>query len=212
MFTKDNHQDNISGQFPEWPQSAGKWSCMAIKEGHEIVISQSWPSKENHIYGNGKLYTACPMKYTHSCCCCCRCALFYCGYIIRSEWIHIIYSPIFFRLLHRQWNNRPISQIPQCIKQISHNAPFCNRNVHTRAHFCYKMVHYGIRHRCIMGFGLLCYYNLLSVSEVILRDMGKISPPKVNWYLSKIRTKTQSACIFLWIYCNIHTSIFIYMM
>ena len=27
--------------------------------------------------------------------------------------------------------NRPISQIPQCIRQISHNAPFCNRNVHT---------------------------------------------------------------------------------
>ena len=25
---------------------------------------------------------------------------------------------------------RPISQIPQCIRQISHNASFCNRNVH----------------------------------------------------------------------------------
>ena len=31
---------------------------------------------------------------------------------------------------------RPISQIPQCIRQISHNVPFCNRNVHMRAHFC----------------------------------------------------------------------------
>ena len=27
--------------------------------------------------------------------------------------------------------DRPISQIPPCIRQISHNAPFCNRNVHT---------------------------------------------------------------------------------
>ena len=27
-------------------------------------------------------------------------------------------------------NIGPISQIPQCIKQISHTAPFCNRNVH----------------------------------------------------------------------------------
>ena len=27
--------------------------------------------------------------------------------------------------------NKPISQIPQCIRQISHNAPSCNRNVHT---------------------------------------------------------------------------------
>ena len=25
---------------------------------------------------------------------------------------------------------------------MSHNAPFCNRNVHTCAHFCYKIVHY----------------------------------------------------------------------
>ena len=53
---------------------------------------------------------------------------------------------------HIQHCNRPISQVPQCIRQISHNAPFCNRNVHTCAHFCYKMVHYGIWDRSIMGF------------------------------------------------------------
>ena len=42
--------------------------------------------------------------------------------------------------------------IPQCIRQIPHNAPFCNRNVHTYAHFCYKngalwdtaLIHCGI--------------------------------------------------------------------
>ena len=39
--------------------------------------------------------------------------------------------------------NRPISQIPQSIIIISHNAPVCNRNVHTCAHFCYKMIHCG---------------------------------------------------------------------
>ena len=32
----------------------------------------------------------------------------------------------------------------QCIRQISHNAPFCNRNVHMCAHFCYKW--------CIAGY------------------------------------------------------------
>ena len=32
--------------------------------------------------------------------------------------------------------NRPISQIPQRLWQILHNAPFCNRNVHTCAYFC----------------------------------------------------------------------------
>ena len=38
----------------------------------------------------------------------------------------------------------PVAQIPQFSNPISHNAPFCNRNVHMCAHFCYKMVHYGI--------------------------------------------------------------------
>ena len=55
-------------------------------------------------------------------------------------------------------SNRPISQIPQCIRQISHNATFCNRNVHMRAHFCYKMLHCGIWHRCILGFVKWVYY------------------------------------------------------
>ena len=55
-------------------------------------------------------------------------------------------------LLIENNRNRPISQIPQCISQISHNAPFCNRNVHTCAHFCYKMVHCGIWDWCIVGF------------------------------------------------------------
>ena len=40
--------------------------------------------------------------------------------------------------------HRPFAQIPQCTSPISHNAPFCNRNVHMCAHFCYKMVHCGI--------------------------------------------------------------------
>ena len=26
---------------------------------------------------------------------------------------------------------RSVAQIPQCIRQISHNAPFCSQNVHT---------------------------------------------------------------------------------
>ena len=34
---------------------------------------------------------------------------------------------------------------------ISHNAPFCNTDVHMRAHFWYKMVHCGIFVYCLMG-------------------------------------------------------------
>ena len=53
-------------------------------------------------------------------------------------------------MLHQPWAcNGPISHIPQCIGQISHNAPFCNRNVHIYAHFCYKMVHCGIWDWCV---------------------------------------------------------------
>ena len=49
------------------------------------------------------------------------------------------------RWIHDTNMNRPISQSSQCIRQTSHNAPFCYRNVHTCAHFCYKMLHCGIR-------------------------------------------------------------------
>ena len=48
-------------------------------------------------------------------------------------------------------SNRPVSQIPQCICAVSHNAPYCKRNVHMCAHFCYKMVHCGIFVWCIVG-------------------------------------------------------------
>ena len=47
----------------------------------------------------------------------------------------------------------PISQIPKCMRQISHNAPFCNIKVHTCAHFFYKMVHCGIWDWCIVRYG-----------------------------------------------------------
>ena len=49
-------------------------------------------------------------------------------------------------------DNRPNSQVQQCNNLISHNALFCNRNVHTCAHFCYKMMHCGIFNLCIVGF------------------------------------------------------------
>ena len=42
---------------------------------------------------------------------------------------------------------RPVAQIPQCIRPIYHNAPFCEGNVHMCAHFCYKMVHCGLSYR-----------------------------------------------------------------
>ena len=46
----------------------------------------------------------------------------------------------------------PTSQISQCIRQISHNAPSCNRNVHTCAYFSYKIMYFGIWNWYIVGF------------------------------------------------------------
>ena len=42
-----------------------------------------------------------------------------------------------------------ISQIPQCIRQISHNAPSCNRNVHTCAYFVITW--------CIVGYEIAAF-------------------------------------------------------
>ena len=68
----------------------------------------------------------------------------------------------------------PVSQIPQCIIQISYNAPFCNINVHTCAHFCYKIVHCGILAWCIVEFVRLVY--CISARDVTLKSIGKYIP------------------------------------
>ena len=49
-------------------------------------------------------------------------------------------------------HNWPVAHITQCTSPVSHNAPFCNRNVHMGAPFCYKMVHCGTFVQCIVGF------------------------------------------------------------
>ena len=53
-----------------------------------------------------------------------------------------VFCGVFPRILQRGFTEnwakrlmRPISQIPQCIRQLSHNALFCNRNVKICAHF-----------------------------------------------------------------------------
>ena len=46
--------------------------------------------------------------------------------------------------------NRPISQIPKCIRQISHIASFWNINMPSRVLLCYEMVHCRIWIWCIV--------------------------------------------------------------
>ena len=54
--------------------------------------------------------------------------------------------------------NRPISQIPQCASPISHNAPFCCKNVHMCAHFYY--VHISVTKWCIVRYPSYTLWDL----------------------------------------------------
>ena len=76
---------------------------------------------------------------------------------------------------------RPISQIPQYIRKITHNASFCNRNVHTRAHFCYKIVHCRIWVWSIVGFVILSQlqsFLILALADAVAFAAG-LSIPNV---------------------------------
>ena len=74
-----------------------------------------------------------------------------------------------------RYHDRPISRIPQCIRQISHNVSFSDRNADTCAHFCYKMVHCGIRDWCIFGFVQKLRCEACS-NTGWPHGMGKLSP------------------------------------
>ena len=58
-----------------------------------------------------------------------------------------------------------ISQIPQCSRQLSHNAPFCNRNAYACALSCYRMVHCGMWNWCIVGFMQQAYCDLCPMTS-----------------------------------------------
>ena len=57
--------------------------------------------------------------------------------------------------------------------QQSHNA-LCNRNGHICAHICYKVVHYGIRDQCIMGFMRMVYWATKS-RKIALRSQRTLT-------------------------------------
>ena len=68
----------------------------------------------------------------------------------------IIIGHFCYKTMNSLWpsasGNRLISQIPQCTSPISHNAPFCNRNVHISiTRWC--NMHFSVAKRCIVGNG-----------------------------------------------------------
>ena len=73
--------------------------------------------------------------------------------VTRPQWVNA-YSMRIARIeIDQIW--RRISQFPLCTTQISHNTPFCNRNVHTCAH-----LGHGIWDWCIVGFVWQVYQEI----------------------------------------------------
>ena len=73
--------------------------------------------------------------------------------------------------------NRPISQISRCTRQISHNAPFCNRNVHM-----YKMAYCRMRYRCTVGFVRWVYW-------VCTRPIAVYPPVRTSMLVPMLKKK-----------------------
>ena len=75
-----------------------------------------------------------------------------CG--IHSWYLFLLQPVLFFMsvMQSKYLANAPISWIPWCSNQLSHNVPFCNKNVHKNPHFCFKIVHCGIWNFSILGF------------------------------------------------------------
>ena len=89
------------------------------------------------------------------------------------------------------WYNRSfsLSHIPQCIRKISHNSSFCNRNVHTCANFYYKMVHCGIWDWCNVGFVRLLNQLHLLILVCTVVYPTKFKKKKVKWTSFFINTQ-----------------------
>ena len=83
-----------------------------------------------------------------------------------------IYLSIHISWYYIQHGNLHPAKIPQCTSPITHNAAFCNGNVHRYAHFCYKRLHCGMFIWCIIGFwdGILRRLNI----DLLLKWMPMI--------------------------------------
>ena len=85
-------------------------------------------------------------------------------------------------------SNRPITQILQCIRQISHNAPFCNRNVH---------VHISVTKFCIVGYGTDALWDLWDGSIQVTNIVCWLVFPNTFLHVYYLYVNT-----FLQIYCH----------
>ena len=61
-----------------------------------------------------------------------------------TQWFWWVACNITARHIAYYIGSRSITQLPQSVGPIFHNAPLCYRNVHTCEHFCYNVVCCGI--------------------------------------------------------------------
>ena len=83
--------------------------------------------------------------------------------------------------------------MPQCTSPISHNAPFCNRNVHLYANFCYKIVYCGIFVWCIVGF-----VQEMQLWRIWVNWVGMLR----NWKNHNKTKHNKTMCILYGMYCR----------
>ena len=96
--------------------------------------------------------------------------------------------------------NRPISEIPQCIRQLSHNVPFCNRNMHTCAHFCYKMMHCGVFVLGTAGFLKWFYYDMILLTSWQLQKCAIIWTNAGIWLIGSLGTNFSQILIEIYVF------------
>ena len=101
--------------------------------------------------------------------------------------IFMIFSLPCFILTHavdRSQHLKPISQLPQCIRHISHNAAFCNRNVHTCTFLLQNAVLWDMRWvHC--GICATSLYNLRMMTS-LASLMEVRAPSRYKDHLSQV--------------------------
>ena len=87
---------------------------------------------------------------------------------------------IAFHYLSKEGNKPSIGPSHKCIRQISHNTLFCNRNVNICAHFCYKTLRVGY------GTGALCdlcsrSFQICHLGLLLLTLINSLAPGRFQY-------------------------------
>ena len=97
-----------------------------------------------------------------------------------------------FTEMYSWGSNRSVLQIPQCTSPISHNAPFCNRNVHVCTFLLQNDALWDI---CLMHCHIIIINYFTALSSQFVGKCQPFNPWKL-WLLLK-KQKYNSICVQL---------------